>query len=499
MPTNVYKIGNSYYRADNNQKILNPTELAALKPVLVQAPAIRTGAVPIPNPQEIQNYNVTNRMGGTLYGTPKTTIAPKREGADILVPTSQTNQTGLEGWKSGANLVEAARSIIQMKQGYNKDIQTAKQVWTEKARDTSAWGDDKKVFAQMSPSDQASIRAKQYAVAESHLSGLSDEEKYRGVRTEDTLKYVSDIYTEKIQELDDQKKWANEEEKNKIDKQRLEIDKERNRLLSAKDRLDLGIEPTPQDIYGEQNTSNFSRIGFKEGGTLSWRSNNPGNIKFGDFAKKYGAVQGAKGKDGGYFAIFPDEATGKQAMMDLLKQPSYQNLSVDAAMKRWSNSGYGAEIYKGGTSLPMSKLSEQQLSELAGAMIKREGWKEGKTLSEPSSANNKDINYLSSLTGQSPDTLKALNLSKEELDIYISIAESDKKKQGAQELETEQHVKLFDEADAFLQGEDKKGTDANMIYGMLVRQYSPSLTIEEIKTIMTQNGHRYDSFINSWD
>ncbi|HCU0244490.1 TPA: hypothetical protein OUE28_003483 [Morganella morganii] len=46
----------------------------------------------------------------------------------------------------------------------------------------------------------------------------------------------------------------------------------------------------------------------REGGSRSWRNNNPGNVEYGDFAKKFGAI----GTDG-RFAIFPTEEAGRKA------------------------------------------------------------------------------------------------------------------------------------------------------------------------------------------
>jgi len=219
MATDFYKAGGSYYEAGSNKKILNPNEL--------------------------RQYAVA---GGKEIAAP----AIARSGADILTTTASGNTTGLDQWKSGANLVEAARSIIQMKQGYNKDIQTAKQVWTEKARSTGPWEGDQTIFSGMSPQNQAAIRAKQYATAEAHLSGLSDEEKYRATRTEDTLKYVSDIYDEKIKQLEFEQKKADDTTKNALDARRIAMEEQRNRILSAKDLADAGLpyqfDPVTGDI-----------------------------------------------------------------------------------------------------------------------------------------------------------------------------------------------------------------------------------------------------------
>jgi len=444
----------------------------------------------IPDIPTYQSLVRTQQVSGTpldISQMPSVT----RDGADILT------KSGLDQWKSGANLVEAARSIIQMKQGYNADIKSAKEYWRNKSMNTAPFeGETQKAFQQMKPAEQASIRAKQWATSEAHLAGLSEEEKYRGVRTEDTLKYISDIYSEKIKELENQKADANEKERIKIAQRQNEIETERNRILSAKDLRELGIEPTAKDIYGTENSVDYSRIGFKQGGSLSWRSNNPGNIKFGDFTKKYGATQGPQASDGGYYSIFPDEETGRQAMKDLLLSSRYQKLTVEKAMRLWSNNAYGAEVFnKDYATMPLSTVTSQMIDKLVDGMIKREGWKEGTAVTQIAS---KELQYLSDLTETPIDELKSLNLFPAELKLFISIAEAEKKKISSQELETTQHTKLYDEADKKVQEEMKKLTSPNLVYGMLVRQYSPKFTIEEIKTIMTQNGYEWDSIRNRW-
>ena len=113
-------------------------------------------------------------------------------------------------------------------------------------------------------------------------------------------------------------------------------------------------------------------------GTIANRTNNPGNIKWGSFAKSMGAVDsGIKASDGGTFAMFPSVDAGAQAQVSLLKTPAYQNLTLDQAMKRWSNSGYGAEIapnIPSGTK--MNSLTSDQLTYLQKQMQKSEGFVE---------------------------------------------------------------------------------------------------------------------------
>lgn len=65
------------------------------------------------------------------------------------------------------------------------------------------------------------------------------------------------------------------------------------------------------------------------------RNNNPGNIRFGDFAKAHGAT--TADKDG--FAVFPTMAAGEKAMQDLLQ--SYRGKGIDTIsgiVSRWAPS-----------------------------------------------------------------------------------------------------------------------------------------------------------------
>ncbi len=82
------------------------------------------------------------------------------------------------------------------------------------------------------------------------------------------------------------------------------------------------------------------------------RNNNPLNIKLGSKTKHWvddglATVEQAKAQDGGNFLVFKDAETGLRAAEELIKSDIYSGLSLDAALKKWSNNGYGAEIVKG--------------------------------------------------------------------------------------------------------------------------------------------------------
>ena len=120
---------------------------------------------------------------------------------------------------------------------------------------------------------------------------------------------------------------------------------------------------------------------LRSGGSRSWRNNNPGNIRKGDFARNAGAIG-----DDGAFAIFPDFKTGFAALLALLKSAAYAPLTLHDAIFRYAPPAENdsarylafvtertgiAEDQVVGT-LPMAAL--RRLGEAIRAM---EGWTEG--------------------------------------------------------------------------------------------------------------------------
>ena len=70
-------------------------------------------------------------------------------------------------------------------------------------------------------------------------------------------------------------------------------------------------------------------------GTRSWRNHNMGNIRCGSFATRHGATD----CDSGGYAIFPDDDTGRDALIYLLfHTKSYRDLTIPEAMERYAPS-----------------------------------------------------------------------------------------------------------------------------------------------------------------
>lgn len=127
-------------------------------------------------------------------------------------------------------------------------------------------------------------------------------------------------------------------------------------------------------VYGDDSVN--------VGGTRSWRNNNPGNLEYGPFARRHGAI----GTDG-RFAIFPDEATGTAARRALLLG-RYGDSTVPDMVPRYApphENNVGAytraitDQVGVPRDVPINQLSDGQLDSLMTAMRQHEGWRAGQT------------------------------------------------------------------------------------------------------------------------
>lgn len=120
------------------------------------------------------------------------------------------------------------------------------------------------------------------------------------------------------------------------------------------------------------------------GGTISWRNNNPGNIRTSSFTKKNGEI----GQAGG-FAVFPSLDIGMNAIKKLLRSKSYNNLTIEKAISRYAPDGDGnnnEKVYQKrlgdltglNINLVLNSLSNEQLDKVANAIKIIEGYNIGK-------------------------------------------------------------------------------------------------------------------------
>jgi hypothetical protein len=150
-------------------------------------------------------------------------------------------------------------------------------------------------------------------------------------------------------------------------------DKDHNELIRYKD-------PTPGSLRGSK----------------SWRHNNPGNLKNGDHARKYGAIGSAgysqpNSKRLAYYAIFPSYETGRNALINLLKREDYIVRTLNDYLRKYLGVEDGKpdtkeviqyrKALKNMTNFDMERtiesLSDHEFKKLLEAIERQEGWHPG--------------------------------------------------------------------------------------------------------------------------
>jgi hypothetical protein len=191
----------------------------------------------------------------------------------------------------------------------------------------------------------------------------------------------------------------------------------RTRLGGANQRLKSGAGPLPLDsnanpIGGASSApaaigtpvsakpavavisagSGFTTVQTVDGtnqrreGARNWRNNNPGNIEYGQFSQRMGAI----GSDG-RFAVFPTLEMGTKAKEELLfgAQSNYKNLSIANAINRYappSENNTQAYIAAVTSALGVSdntilaQLSSSDRSKFLETISRVEGFNEGTVL-----------------------------------------------------------------------------------------------------------------------
>jgi hypothetical protein len=124
--------------------------------------------------------------------------------------------------------------------------------------------------------------------------------------------------------------------------------------------------------------------GASGNGSRSWRNNNPGNIKFGAYARSMGAT----GADDKGFAVFPSYDVGRKAQESLLfNSEGYKHKTLAGAIARWAPGSdgndpdsYAAELARAAgvdVNTRMENMTPEQRVAILDAMQKREGWQPG--------------------------------------------------------------------------------------------------------------------------
>jgi len=168
----------------------------------------------------------------------------------------------------------------------------------------------------------------------------------------------------------------------------LDVNMSEEAFNSELDRLKTTLEAAPaapetKEVNGVQYQKvdgGWQKVSFNSGeaGTnRPQRNNNPLNIKASSYTQSFPGVAGldpSPASDGGNFLVFDSPQSGLAAAERLITSGSYTNLSVDAALRRWSGGGYGAEIVPGLKNKTIGSLTQSELSSLIQTMARREGF-----------------------------------------------------------------------------------------------------------------------------
>lgn len=133
----------------------------------------------------------------------------------------------------------------------------------------------------------------------------------------------------------------------------------------------FGVKAPAPEVKGASTEQSFGDPNSRPN-----RNNNPLNIKISDRTKNYPGVAGTDpvpAADGGHFLTFASREDGLNAARLLLKSDIYTGLTVDQALRKWSNKGYGGEIIPDLKNQNIDSLSDADLERVVVAMARREG------------------------------------------------------------------------------------------------------------------------------
>ena len=149
--------------------------------------------------------------------------------------------------------------------------------------------------------------------------------------------------------------------------------------------------------YVAKDGSTHQRIG----GSRAWRNKNEGNIVYGSFARRYGAIGHDQNVAGHTMAVFPTEEAGRRAKAALLfESPKFRNLSLHDAIYRYAppkdrqgrvinnTAAYYSRVLDavGGRNKPMSRYTAAEREAIMQRMREVEGWKPGRVVGNDTSA-----------------------------------------------------------------------------------------------------------------
>lgn len=159
-------------------------------------------------------------------------------------------------------------------------------------------------------------------------------------------------------------------------------------ILKGGNPQSIGASVQPDGkIFSKNGDGTFTEIGTvaesKEktsssgtGKNPAQRNNNPLNIKASKFTQSFPGVSGVANAatDGGNFLSFQTPEAGFNAAKKLITSSVYSGLTVDQALKKWSNSGYNGSIVPSIKAKTINQLTPAELDTLIQTMARNEGY-----------------------------------------------------------------------------------------------------------------------------
>lgn len=166
--------------------------------------------------------------------------------------------------------------------------------------------------------------------------------------------------------------------------QGIDIDKFANIASIAQQQAGIGVTAALGNQVGEiMGLPTYDTRSANPTLNRPTRNNNPGNIKASSWSTNLPGVIGVEASaaaDGGNFLIFDSPQSGLNAIRALLQQgSSYQNVTAEQAMRKYSGGGYGAEAVglASATNFQSQIADPAVLDKLVDAIAKREGFQGG--------------------------------------------------------------------------------------------------------------------------
>ncbi len=174
------------------------------------------------------------------------------------------------------------------------------------------------------------------------IKEMADAEISRWEQKLEWLQAQFDLYTSVLWDIE---KW--DKVQSEIEKTALDLQKQRIELKWLESKYWLEFIPGKTQYW----STDFTNLAEKYPNNASFKNNNPWNIKYNEqwanTLKQYGIEiqKGSEALDGWNFARYnsvEDAIVGRDIL--LFQTSTYPNMTVDNAMKRYSNNGYWAEI-----------------------------------------------------------------------------------------------------------------------------------------------------------